>query len=43
MKTDCTGWHKDGRTELWIQFYDPKVFQPNVDGFFIAIDGGFPS
>jgi hypothetical protein len=28
---------------MTIQFYDPKVFRPNSDGFFVAMDGGFPS
>ena len=43
MKTDCTGWHKEGRTELWIQFFDPKLYHPNADGFFMPMDGGFPT
>src|SRR4051794_34298988 len=42
MKADHDGFSLvDGRET--IQFYDPKVFHPNRDGFFEAMDGGFPS
>jgi hypothetical protein len=43
MNTNCIGWHKDGRKELHIQFYDPDVFSPSADGFFEPMYGGFPS
>ena len=42
MKADHNGFSLvDGRET--IQFYDPKVFHPNKDGFFEAMLGGFPS
>lgn len=43
MKTDHTGWLKDGKLVIFIQFYDPKVYQPNKDGFFEIMLGGFPN
>ena len=43
MKADHEGFSlADGR-EMTLQFYDPKVFRPSKDGFFWAMDGGFPS
>jgi len=43
MKADYSGFSvADGRA-MTIQFYDPKVFHPNTDGFFEAMMGGFPS
>ena len=42
MKTDCIGWHKNERTELYVRFFDPKAFGANTDFSAIAVDGGFP-
>jgi hypothetical protein len=43
MKTDSTGCYRAGRRQLFIQFYDPHVFQPLPSGGFEAMMGGFPS
>ena len=42
MKPEFTGWYKDGKQILWIQFYDPDIYQPLPEGL-EAIVGGFPT
>jgi hypothetical protein len=43
MRTDFTGWFRNDRTILWIQFYDPEIHQPLPSGGFEAKSGGFPT
>lgn len=43
MKTDCTGWHEHGLTELCVRFFDPQAFDANTDFSTILVDGGFPT
>ena len=43
MKADPDGFSLTDGHEMTFQFYDPKVFHPNKDGLFWAMDGGFPS
>jgi hypothetical protein len=43
MRTDYMGTSRYGKLVMIIQFYDPKVYQPNKDGFFESMFGGFPS
>ena len=43
LKAQYTGWFRDGKTILWIQFYDPAVFKPLSSGGVEAVAGGFPS
>lgn len=42
MKPEFTGWYKDGKQILWIQFYDPDIHQPLPEGLEVIV-GGFPT
>ena len=43
MKTDFIGWFRDGRSILYVQFYDPAFHQPLPSGAFEGMEGGFPT
>ena len=43
MRTDFTGWFRNDRTILWIQFYDLEIHQPLPSGGFEAKSGDFPT
>jgi hypothetical protein len=43
MKADFMGFHRAGKRQLLISFYDPEVFQPLPSGHFGTMLGGFPS
>ena len=34
MRADFTGWFRNGKTILWVQFYDPAFHQPLPSGGF---------
>jgi len=43
MRADFTGWFDNGKTILWVQFYDPAFHQPLSAGGLEGMDGGFPT
>lgn len=43
MRTNFRGRVKYGKLAISIDFYDPEVYQPNEDGQFEIMLGGFPS